>query len=163
MFMLDEAIVEWGAISARRTCIVDGSRRLTFGELEQVSRARAIELRSVGVGAGDRVVVLAPNSTESVVAIAAVLRSGYSCRYLLKQSYLVCDQSSRIASRLRSSRHARCSPNYEEPRKMAIQFGLRSTLHSTGCWVFRSFGRQTRRVRIVSHHVTRARSTVTLQ
>lgn len=76
MFMLDEAIVEWGAISARRTCIVDGSRRLTFGELEQVSRARAIELRSVGVGAGDRVVVLAPNSTESVVAIAAVLRSG---------------------------------------------------------------------------------------
>ncbi|MGD9527905.1 MAG: AMP-binding protein, partial [Pseudonocardia sp.] len=55
----------------------DGLRRtVTYGELrEQVGRARA-GLVALGVGRGDRVVALAPNSVETLVAFLAAASLG---------------------------------------------------------------------------------------
>ncbi len=76
MFLLDDMITSWAHESPKRVCVIDGTGRLTFAELEQASRMRAVELRQSGVKSGCRVVVVAPNSLESVVAYVAVLRAG---------------------------------------------------------------------------------------
>ncbi len=72
----------WSAISdhmissARKTAIECGGQSLTWGEVERLSSAIAARLRSVGVVAGDRVVVALARSTMVLPAIVAVGRLG---------------------------------------------------------------------------------------
>ena len=56
--------------------LVDGERRWSWGELREQSARLAVGLRRAGVVTGDRVVLLAPNRAEFVVATHAVLRLG---------------------------------------------------------------------------------------
>jgi long-chain acyl-CoA synthetase len=56
--------------------LVDGDRRWSWGELREQSGRVAAGLRQLGVQAGDRVVLLAPNRAEFVIAAHAVLRVG---------------------------------------------------------------------------------------
>jgi non-ribosomal peptide synthetase component F len=51
-----------------------GEDRLTYGELNQLSSALALELAMLGVKKGDTVGLLLPRSLETVLAILAILR-----------------------------------------------------------------------------------------
>ena len=52
-------------------------RMLSFGEVDELSRALAAYLQSLGLARGDRVAIMMPNVPQYPVAIAAVLRAGY--------------------------------------------------------------------------------------
>jgi O-succinylbenzoic acid--CoA ligase len=56
--------------------LVDGERRWSWGTLAEQSARVAAGLRAAGVAPGDRVVLLAPNQAEFVIATHAVLRLG---------------------------------------------------------------------------------------
>ena len=56
--------------------LVDGDRRWAWKALREHSTRLAVGLRGLGVQAGDRVVLLAPNRAEFVIAAHAVLRLG---------------------------------------------------------------------------------------
>ncbi len=56
--------------------VIDGTRRLTYGELSRDARAVAGTLRARGVGRGDLVGVLLPRSASSIVANLGVLAVG---------------------------------------------------------------------------------------
>uniref|UniRef100_Q11F62 Amino acid adenylation domain n=2 Tax=Chelativorans TaxID=449972 RepID=Q11F62_CHESB len=53
-----------------------GEDRLTYGELNQLSSALALELAMLGVKKGDTVGLLLPRSLETVLAILAILKAG---------------------------------------------------------------------------------------
>jgi long-chain acyl-CoA synthetase len=53
-------------------------KTITFGEAEEMSRAFASFLQSKGLKHGARVAVMMPNVLQNPVAIAAVLRAGYT-------------------------------------------------------------------------------------
>ena len=52
-------------------------RRLTYGRLDELSKALAAWLQSLGLVRGDRVAIMMPNVLQYPVAIAAVLRGGF--------------------------------------------------------------------------------------
>ena len=52
-------------------------KRLTYGELDALSRALGAWLQSKGLAAGDRVAVMLPNVLQNPVCIAAILRAGF--------------------------------------------------------------------------------------
>ncbi|MCG3189113.1 MAG: Long-chain-fatty-acid--CoA ligase [Burkholderiaceae bacterium] len=52
-------------------------KRLTFGQVDDASRAFAAYLQSLGLDKGDRVAVMLPNVPQYPVAVAAILRAGY--------------------------------------------------------------------------------------
>jgi long-chain acyl-CoA synthetase len=56
--------------------LVDGARRWSWEGLREESTRLALGLRQLGIAAGDRVVLLAPNRAEFVIATHAVLRLG---------------------------------------------------------------------------------------
>ena len=58
-------------------CIFMG-KALTFGEVEVASRALGAHLQSLGLKRGARVALMMPNVPQYVVAIAAVLRAGFT-------------------------------------------------------------------------------------
>src|SRR6266542_2542626 len=53
-------------------------RKLTFGQLEELSRALGAFLQSKGIKKGDRIAIMMPNVLQYPVAVAGVLRAGYS-------------------------------------------------------------------------------------
>jgi fatty-acyl-CoA synthase len=59
-----------------RTAIIQGQERITYGQLLQRIEAAASFLASQGVGAGDRVVCLAENRAEVLIALYATSRIG---------------------------------------------------------------------------------------
>lgn len=59
-----------------RTAIVDGERRLRYGELARWSERLSSLLREAGCGKGDRVCLLVPKSAAAISAMHAVLRAG---------------------------------------------------------------------------------------
>src|ERR1700689_4597757 len=59
-----------------REYLVQGQRRMSFEEHETAVLGAAGKLRALGVGPGDRVVLLGRNSIEWVVAFWAVLHAG---------------------------------------------------------------------------------------
>ncbi|MDP3614479.1 MAG: AMP-binding protein, partial [Rubrivivax sp.] len=56
-------------------CICMG-RSLSFGQLDELSRALAAHLLAQGLNKGDRVAVMLPNVPQMLVTVAAVLRAG---------------------------------------------------------------------------------------
>jgi cyclohexanecarboxylate-CoA ligase len=83
----DEALGDTIAIAVRqwerRVAIVDGSTRLTFGRLDDVSRRLASALVGLGVSAGDVVCIQLPSWWEAVALIIASWRVGAVANPLL--------------------------------------------------------------------------------
>ncbi len=52
-------------------------KSITFGQVDELSRALAAWLQSTGLSPGDRVAIMMPNVPQYPVAVAAVLRAGY--------------------------------------------------------------------------------------
>ncbi|HEX7638075.1 MAG TPA: long-chain-fatty-acid--CoA ligase [Burkholderiaceae bacterium] len=65
----------WKRHASRDAAAYMGTR-LTFGQVDERSRALAAWLQSRGVRRGDRVAIMMPNVPQYLVAIAAVLRAG---------------------------------------------------------------------------------------
>src|SRR5215472_14307266 len=61
--------------SEREACVCMG-KVLTYGELDEASRAFAAWLQSRGLKRGARVAIMMPNVLQYPVAVAAVLRAG---------------------------------------------------------------------------------------
>ena len=77
-------------------------RSYTFGELDALSRAYADRLRRLGVGAGDRVAVLAPACPESIAVLVGHLRSGVihvpiNTRYRVEETRHILEDSGACA------------------------------------------------------------------
>jgi len=68
------------------TAVVQGSRRVTYGELEQRSFVLARHLVELGATPGDRIGIALGKSIEAVVAVLAVLRAGAAYVPLDEQS-----------------------------------------------------------------------------
>ncbi|MFI7382189.1 amino acid adenylation domain-containing protein [Streptomyces sp. NPDC049813] len=64
------------AVTPSRTAVVDGHRRLSFGELTGDVHDVARRLAAAGIGRGDRVAVAVPRSARQVAAVFGVLRAG---------------------------------------------------------------------------------------
>ena len=80
----------------RRIALVDGERRASYGELWDAARRFAAALAARGVGAGDRVAVLLPNSLEAVAACYGT--------WLARAPSAIASSSTIVASPTRASR-----------------------------------------------------------
>lgn len=61
---------------SKRTHLVQGERRLSFDDVFTAVERVASELRAAGLGTGDRLLLLTPNSPEWVISMWAALRLG---------------------------------------------------------------------------------------
>lgn len=61
----------------QRSAFVSMNKRMTFTQLDQLSRSFAAYLQSLGLTAGARVAVMLPNVLQYPVATVAILRAGY--------------------------------------------------------------------------------------
>jgi long-chain acyl-CoA synthetase len=61
---------------AKRDAAACMGKRMTFGEVDELSRALAAWLQAKGIKRGDRVALMMPNVPQYLVAIGAVLRAG---------------------------------------------------------------------------------------
>jgi long-chain acyl-CoA synthetase len=52
-------------------------KTITFGQVDDISRAFAAYLQSLGLARGDRVAIMMPNVPQYPVAVAAILRAGF--------------------------------------------------------------------------------------
>jgi amino acid adenylation domain-containing protein len=59
----------------RKTALVCGAERLTYSDLDESSNALAHHLAAAGVVRGDRVVIFADNTAQTVIAFWAVLKA----------------------------------------------------------------------------------------
>jgi fatty-acyl-CoA synthase len=59
-----------------RVGVVDGERRMTWAELQERARRLAVALQDAGIAKGDRVALLAPNTTEMLEAHYGVPAAG---------------------------------------------------------------------------------------
>lgn len=59
-----------------KVALVDGDRRLTYGEIEERANRLANALVDAGIRRGERVLLYLPNSTELVLLVFAVLKAG---------------------------------------------------------------------------------------
>jgi L-proline---[L-prolyl-carrier protein] ligase len=76
---LHDLLAEAAAARPEATAVVDGSRSLTYGDLDRESRRVAGALAAAGVRPGDRVGLLLPKSLEAVAALYGTLRAGAVC------------------------------------------------------------------------------------
>jgi acyl-CoA synthetase (AMP-forming)/AMP-acid ligase II len=58
------------------TAVIDGATRLTYAQLQDRAAAFGAALVAVGVAAGDRVAIWAPNSGEWIVALLGLFQAG---------------------------------------------------------------------------------------
>lgn len=59
-----------------RIAVVDGDRRISYGELDELSDRLAAALRQAGCRRGDRVGLLAPHGAEAVFGLLGVYKAG---------------------------------------------------------------------------------------
>jgi long-chain acyl-CoA synthetase len=71
--LMDESFTKYRAMSA----YIFMGRKITFGQIDDASRAFAAYLQSLGLDKGDRVAIMLPNVPQYPVAVAAILRAGY--------------------------------------------------------------------------------------
>ncbi|HEY2256914.1 MAG TPA: amino acid adenylation domain-containing protein, partial [Variovorax sp.] len=74
--LMHAGFVERAASEPERAALRDGSRRLSYGELDQSSNRLAHELRARGMGRGQRVGLCLERGADMLVALLAVLKSG---------------------------------------------------------------------------------------
>lgn len=67
---------EWAARSGDAIAVVDGSRRLSYAELDALADSTAAGFAALGIVPGDRVVVQLPNTAEFVIALFGLIRAG---------------------------------------------------------------------------------------
>ena len=72
--LIDEAFAKY----ADRNAYVCMGKHMTYGELDQLSKSLAAWLQSTGLQKGARVAIMMPNMLQYPVAIAAILRAGYT-------------------------------------------------------------------------------------
>ncbi|WP_369356029.1 amino acid adenylation domain-containing protein [Streptomyces sp. cg2] len=73
---LDTVIAERAAARPDAVAVVDGERRLTYGELDRRANQLAHRLRAAGAGRGTLVGIAVERSAEVVVAILGTLKAG---------------------------------------------------------------------------------------
>jgi len=71
--LMEESFVKYRALPA----YVFMGKTVTFGQVDDASRALAAYLQTLGLDKGDRVAVMLPNVPQYPVAVAAILRAGY--------------------------------------------------------------------------------------
>jgi long-chain acyl-CoA synthetase len=71
--LLEESFRRYAALPAYKFM----GRTITFGEVDEASRALAAWLQGQGLEKGDRVAIMMPNVPQYPVTVAAVLRAGY--------------------------------------------------------------------------------------
>jgi long-chain acyl-CoA synthetase len=71
--LMEESFVKYRALPA----YIFMGKSVTFGQVDDASRALAAYLQSLGLDKGDRVAVMLPNVPQYPVAVAAILRAGY--------------------------------------------------------------------------------------
>jgi fatty-acyl-CoA synthase len=73
-----DPIAWWGAHEPTREALIDAERRarVTYGALDHAAARWRDALQSLGVGAGDRVAILAHNRVEHLLLLAATARLG---------------------------------------------------------------------------------------
>ncbi len=74
--LLPELIARHGRWRARRTALVEGTRRLSWAEFERDTARIANGLAGLGLRGGDRVALLMDNSLEMALTTFGILRSG---------------------------------------------------------------------------------------
>jgi len=71
--LLEESFKKYAKLPAYRFM----GKTITFGQVDESSRALAAYLQGLGLAKGDRVAVMMPNVPQYPVAVAAILRAGY--------------------------------------------------------------------------------------
>jgi len=71
--LMEESFVKYRALPA----YIFMGKKVTFGQVDDASRALAAYLQSLGLDKGDRVAIMLPNVPQYPVAVAAILRAGY--------------------------------------------------------------------------------------
>jgi amino acid adenylation domain-containing protein len=74
-YLLQQLLTEAAARRPQQAAVADPHCVLTYAELDQLSNKMARALLQAGVAPGDRVGILAPKSTASVIAIYGVLKA----------------------------------------------------------------------------------------
>jgi long-chain acyl-CoA synthetase len=72
--MLDDSFARFRG----RTACIFMDKTLSYGELDEASRALGAYLQSLGLARGARVAIMMPNVMQYPVAIAAILRAGFT-------------------------------------------------------------------------------------
>ncbi|UPT61485.1 MAG: AMP-binding protein [Hyphomonadaceae bacterium JAD_PAG50586_4] len=75
MYLLHH-LLDQRSVDPERLALVDGARRLTFGQFAASVERTAAKLFDAGVARGDRVAILLPKSLEECAAIFAISRAG---------------------------------------------------------------------------------------
>ena len=75
-FSVASVVAHRATTDPERTFLLQGSRRLTFGEVDGSAESLAAAWHSLGLGTGDRVALLLPPCPEFVVAMVAAAKLG---------------------------------------------------------------------------------------
>lgn len=73
---IEQFLIQSAAAHPEKVALVTSERRLTYGELDDMSARLAAHLAARGVKRGDRVLVFMDNCWEAAVSIFAVLKAG---------------------------------------------------------------------------------------
>lgn len=73
-YHLAEALAERVQTDPERECLVFGSRRLTYAQVDGEAAALSAALAGLGIGAGDRIAIDLPNRPEWIVTLLAAAR-----------------------------------------------------------------------------------------
>lgn len=76
MLSLGSILEEAASVSPQKTALVEGEKRWTFGQLNEMSTALAGSLHALGFRKGDRIAIYMKSSTEFVVTFYAVMKIG---------------------------------------------------------------------------------------
>ena len=71
--LLEESLKKYASLPAYKFM----GKSISFGQVDEASRALAAYLQSLGLAKGDRVAIMLPNVPQYPVAVAAILRAGY--------------------------------------------------------------------------------------
>ncbi len=74
--LIHELVAERARLAPESIAVVDGDRRLTYGDLDARANGLARRLQALGVGPEARIAILAPRSIELVLGSLAVLKAG---------------------------------------------------------------------------------------
>jgi acyl-CoA synthetase len=92
-------VARHASASPDAVALEDGSRRLTWLELQRWVDGVAVELRAYGLEKGDRVAIWMSNRVEAIVTFLACSREGFACNPSLHRTY-TCAEIAVLLARL---------------------------------------------------------------